>query len=78
VSASGYNPPDTVDHALVLIADWMDEADHVIDRFFAMQGAVRSNQGDAVQRDLRRLSEWFAANPEQASLAWEFVTEGPQ
>jgi hypothetical protein len=65
--------PDSVQDGLRLVADWMDEADRLIDRAFAAQGRVRGNRGDQVQQDVRRLAEWFAVHPEAAADAWAAV-----
>lgn len=65
--------PDTVSDGLRLIADWMDQADQLIDRTFAAHGKMRANQGDQVQQDVRRLADWFAAHPEVAEQAWSYV-----
>ena len=65
--------PPNVMSALTEVADWLDEADRLIDRLAEARGIVRRNSGDDVQRDLRMLAIWFADHPESAADAWATV-----
>lgn len=67
--------PTTVPEALVEVAAWLDVADQFIDEAFARRGQVRPNPGDEVQRDLRRLADWFTANPDAALSAACYLLE---
>lgn len=61
--------PDTVQDALRSLADWLDEADRLIDRLAASRGIERHNSGDEVQQDMRRLALWFDDHPEASASA---------
>jgi len=56
--------PETISKALWELADWLDEADRLIDALTEAQGVERRNSGNDVQKDMRRLSRWFHEQPE--------------
>lgn len=69
----GQERPDGIVDALRQIADWMDEADRLINIVFATHDRQRTNVGDQVQQDLRALAVWFHAHPDAAEAAWDHI-----
>lgn len=67
--------PTSVVVALHALADWLDEADRLIDRLAAARGIERRNSGDETQQDLRALADWFGGHPALAAEAWAHVTD---
>lgn len=65
--------PKTVSKALWELADWLDEADRLIDRLAAAKGIERHNSGDDIQTDMRRLSRWFHEQPECDAHAMAYL-----
>lgn len=65
----------SADAALRSLADWLDEADRLIDRLAAARGIPRDNAGDDVQQAMRHLADWFTARPDTAREAWDYVCD---
>jgi hypothetical protein len=76
VSGQPGQRPATVQAGLRQLAEWLDEADRLIDQLAKMRMLRRPNSGDAVQRDMRRLADWFEAHPIEAVDAWAYVANG--
>lgn len=62
--------PLTAQDGLRQLADWLDEADRLIDALADARGMERRNSGDEMQQALRGLATWFQANPDAAREAW--------
>jgi hypothetical protein len=65
--------PGTAHEAMRGLADWLDEADRLIDTLAKAKMLPRANSGDGVQRDLRALADWFEAHPATDAEAWKHV-----
>jgi hypothetical protein len=57
--------PNSVVEALWATADWLDHTDELMD--------LEGEDDGEVQRDLRKLAEWFEKNPHIAATAWDYV-----
>jgi hypothetical protein len=66
-----------VDAATLLrdVADWLDRADMAFEKL-CRQRDMRWDSTPDIQDDVRRLAEWFAANPHVDVAAFGSVTGG--
>lgn len=65
-------PVSTADE-MIQLADWLDEADVIIDGAFHDAGIERTNKGDDVQRDLRKWAAWMMEHPDIDNELWRLV-----
>lgn len=64
-------PPDVVT-AIGMMADYLDAVDRLISQMSASRGRPVTLASD-VQRDLRRMANWYREHPGQAKEIWDYV-----
>lgn len=68
--------PATAQEGLRDLADWLDEADRLVDALAKSRGMERRNSGDEMQQALRGLAAWFEVHPDEAADAWAYAIGG--